>query len=71
MIKKHLSPWRTKLVLSLCILTLVSSFSMAQNTAVFSKRELSVIHLGAMEKLAGYEDVINQIRVRPKGAVKV
>ena len=61
MIKKHLSPWRTRLVLSLCSLTLVSSLVLAQNTAVFSKRELSVIHLGAMEKLTGYEDVINQI----------
>jgi len=33
----------------------------AQDPASFNKREMSVIHLRAMEKLTGYEDIINMM----------
>lgn len=61
MIKKYPSHrWKT-LLISLFIIIGSIGNTQAQSTVDFNKRELSIIHLRSLEKLNGYERVINQI----------
>ena len=61
MIKKYTSPLRIRLCYFLCFLCLQTSALLAQQDRDYNKRELSIIHFGAMEKLTGYENILNQI----------
>lgn len=58
--KRPSSP-RLRLALSCCFLCIFTLMIIAQETTGFSKRELSIIHLGAMEKLTAYESIINDL----------
>ncbi|MFH0756337.1 MAG: outer membrane beta-barrel protein [Bacteroidota bacterium] len=61
MIKKHSCPgWRI-LFISFFITVFFGITVTAQETAGFNKREISIIHLRALEMLNGYENTINQI----------
>jgi len=61
MIKKPIPRAWPVLFISLFLIGSLSVITEGQQTADFNKRELSIIHLGAIEVLNGYESLINQI----------
>jgi hypothetical protein len=61
MAKMHPSPRRICRVLSIVFICISGTSILSQQPAEFNKREMSIIYLGAMERLTGYESIINQI----------